>query len=124
VNGRFAGARLAQLTCPGGSFEAFVAESFRHRLLGLSYLDPGEVVPLLIPRCRSIHTFGMRTPIDLAWVALGKDGGRVLGVVEALRARQYARAPRTTGPVAALELAQGEAARLGLETEGRLSLAT
>ena len=30
---------------------------------------------LHIPRCRSVHTFTMRFPLDLIW--LGKDGGIV-----------------------------------------------
>ena len=46
------------------------------RLLGLALLraiPPGHA--LLIPRCRSVHTFGMRFALDLAW--LDADG-RVL----------------------------------------------
>jgi len=43
-----------------------VAASFRHRLLGLAFWPPGE--PLLIPRCRSVHTFGMRYALDLYWL--------------------------------------------------------
>ncbi len=39
------------------------------RLRGLSATDPGE--PLHIPRCRSVHTFGMRFALDLVWL----DGG-------------------------------------------------
>jgi Uncharacterized ACR, COG1430 len=45
------------------------------RGLALRRKPPGE--PLLIPRCRSVHTFGMRFAIDLVW--LGR-GGRVLRV--------------------------------------------
>jgi uncharacterized membrane protein (UPF0127 family) len=43
-----------------------VATGFRARLLGLALLRrerAGE--GLLIPRCRSVHTFGMRFPIDI-----------------------------------------------------------
>jgi uncharacterized membrane protein (UPF0127 family) len=43
------------------------------RLLGLAFLDrerAGE--GLLIPRCRSVHTFGMRLALDL--VFLDADG--------------------------------------------------
>ena len=50
-----------------------VASSFRERLLGLALRPPGE--PLLIPRCRSVHTFGMRYPLDLYW--LDADGNLV-----------------------------------------------
>jgi uncharacterized protein len=43
------------------------------RLLGLSHLDRGRAGRgLLIPRCRSIHTFGMRFALDL--VFLDRDG--------------------------------------------------
>ncbi len=43
-----------------------VAASFRSRLLGLACLDSREAgAGLLIPRCSSVHTFGMRFPLDL-----------------------------------------------------------
>jgi len=43
-----------------------VADTYLSRLLGLAFL-PAERAPagLLIPRCRSVHTFGMRFPIDV-----------------------------------------------------------
>lgn len=45
----------------------------RARLLGLAHLDLDEVGPgLLIPRCSSVHTFGMRFPLDLLF--LDRDG--------------------------------------------------
>jgi uncharacterized membrane protein (UPF0127 family) len=38
----------------------------RARLLGLSHLDRNQAGPgLLIPRCSSVHTFGMRFRLDL-----------------------------------------------------------
>lgn len=53
--------------------EVPVASSPRARLLGLAYLDRDEVgLGLLIPRCSSVHTFGMRFPLDL--VFLDRDG--------------------------------------------------
>ena len=43
-----------------------VATGFRARLFGLAYLDRNEVGGgLLIPRCSSVHTFGMRFSLDL-----------------------------------------------------------
>ena len=52
--------------------EVPVAESFLSRLLGLSHLDRDRAGPgLLIPRCSSVHTFGMRFPIDIHF--LGDD---------------------------------------------------
>jgi uncharacterized membrane protein (UPF0127 family) len=55
---------------------AFVADTPLARLLGLAWLDelPADRA-LLIPRCRSVHTFGMRFPLELSFL----DGdGRVL----------------------------------------------
>ncbi|HXS46373.1 MAG TPA: DUF192 domain-containing protein [Solirubrobacterales bacterium] len=50
-----------------------VALGIRARLLGLAWLDREEAGPgLLIPRCSSVHTFGMRFALDL--VFLGRDG--------------------------------------------------
>jgi len=58
--------------------EVAVAVGLRARLLGLSRLCREEAGPgLLIPRCASVHTFGMRFRLDLVFL----DGeGRVLEV--------------------------------------------
>lgn len=52
------------------------ATTFRTRLLGLSRRDRGDAGPgLLIPRCSSVHTFGMRFELDVFFL----DGeGRVI----------------------------------------------
>jgi hypothetical protein len=43
-----------------------VAVTLLSRLLGLTLLKPGRAGEgLLIPRCRSVHTFGMRFAIDV-----------------------------------------------------------
>ena len=57
---------------PGGLRLAY-AKRFSERARGLAKLDamPPEYA-LHIPRCRSVHTFTMRFPLDLIW--LGKDG--------------------------------------------------
>jgi uncharacterized membrane protein (UPF0127 family) len=53
--------------------EVPVARGLRARLLGLAGLAPERAgAGLLIPRCRSVHTFGMRFPLDL--VFLDGDG--------------------------------------------------
>src|SRR4051812_10626140 len=45
------------------------ATSFRARLLGLAFRRaPPRGHALLIPRCRSVHTFGMRFPVDIAFL--------------------------------------------------------
>lgn len=46
-----------------------VAIDFRSRLLGLSGLERQEAgVGLLIPRCASVHTCGMRFALDLVFL--------------------------------------------------------
>jgi uncharacterized membrane protein (UPF0127 family) len=57
---------------PGG-LRVAEARSRAARMRGLARLD--EMPPQLalhIPRCRSVHTFTMRFPLDLIW--LSKDG--------------------------------------------------
>lgn len=55
-----------------------VATSFRTRLLGLAWRDRADAGPgLLIPRCASVHTFGMRFPLDVFFL---DRGGRVISV--------------------------------------------
>ena len=56
--------------------EVPVATRTRCRLLGLAWLDRGEAGPgLLIPRCASVHTFGMRFALDLFFL---DEAGAVL----------------------------------------------
>jgi uncharacterized protein len=46
-----------------------VAATRTARLLGLALLDRDAAGPgLLIPRCRSVHTFGMRFELDLVFL--------------------------------------------------------
>lgn len=46
-----------------------VAVTFRSRLLGLSFVArEGAGTGLLIPRCRSIHTFGMRFALEVVFL--------------------------------------------------------
>jgi uncharacterized protein len=62
--------RLRRL--PGAAvagLEIRVATGLRARLLGLAGLDRAEAGPgLLIPRCASVHTFGMRFALDLVFL--------------------------------------------------------
>lgn len=63
--GRFAGLPIVRV----GGLEVPVATRRRARFLGLARLDPVDAGPgLLIPRCRSIHTFGMRFPLDVLFL--------------------------------------------------------
>lgn len=53
--------------------EVPVARGFRARLLGLAFLDRDAAgAGLLIERCASVHTLGMRFPLDLLF--LDEDG--------------------------------------------------
>jgi uncharacterized protein len=55
-----------------------VAKDFRTRLRGLAWRDRERAGPgLLIPRCSSVHTFGMRFELDLYF--LDADG-RVIAI--------------------------------------------
>jgi uncharacterized membrane protein (UPF0127 family) len=76
-----------------------VATSPLSRLLGLALLPREMAGPgLLIPRCRSVHTFGMRFRLDL--VFLDADDR----VVELRRAVPPGRLIRCPGAMAVLEL--------------------
>ena len=48
-----------------------MATSASSRLRGLLFRDPDDITRLLVP-CRDIHTFGMRYPLDIAFIS--KDG--------------------------------------------------
>lgn len=55
-----------------------VAKDFRTRLRGLAWRDREAAGPgLLIPRCSSVHTFGMRFALDVYFL---DAEGRVLSV--------------------------------------------
>ena len=62
---RFAGLPTTSIL----GLEIPVATTRRARLLGLAHLNRGAAGPgLLLPHCRSIHTFGMRFPIDVLFL--------------------------------------------------------
>jgi uncharacterized protein len=68
--------------------EVPVAAGSRARLLGLAFLRSEQAGRgLLIPRCSSVHTFGMRFELDL--VFLDRDG-RALAVRLGVRPRRLA----------------------------------
>lgn len=81
-------------------------------LLGRAPLAQDEA--LLIEPCSSVHTFGMRYPIDLAYL----DGeGRVLRIVPRVKPRRLSARP---GARATLEMAAGAAEAIGLRAGERL----
>ena len=93
-------ARLAHVGC---------AECFLSRCRGLlGRPPPGKDEGLLIRPCSSVHTFGMRYPIDLVWL---DRQGSILGLVPGLRPGRIAWRP---GAHAVLELASGQIDRLAL----------
>ncbi len=80
-------------------FEVPVAATRRTRLLGLAHLDAGRAPQgLLIPRCRGVHTFGMRFALDLIFL---DEEGRVVDLRRDLPPRRLARCRRAS---AVLEL--------------------
>jgi len=68
--------------------EVHLASGPRARLLGLAHLDREEAGPgLLIPRCSSVHTFGMRFRLDLYFL---DEGGDVVAVRRGVPTRRLA----------------------------------
>lgn len=104
-----------QCKTPEGVLEVRVAERFIARALGLLVGAPLEAHEgLLIAPCSSIHTIGMRYPIDV--VFLDREGC-VLRVFAEVRAGRMRFAP---GARAVLELRSGIAAQHGLRPGVRL----
>jgi uncharacterized protein len=67
--------------------EVPVADGFRARLLGLALLDVEAAGPgLLIPRCASVHTFGMRFALDVYFLGSGVE---ILDVRRAVPPRRF-----------------------------------
>jgi len=86
--------------------EIRIATTWRRRLIGLSLRGrppPGHA--LLLPRCRSVHTCGMRFALDLVWLDASR---RVVGIDEGVRPWRV-RSRRDA--VAVLEVAAGEGER-------------
>ena len=70
----------------GDGLRVAEANSRAARMKGLAKLDVlPERLALHIPRCRSVHTFTIRFPLELIW--LGKDG-RVVRVDPAVPPRR------------------------------------
>ena len=112
-----------RLEAPVRPIDAFEAKRFGLRLRGLAGLAPARIAPLLIPRCASIHTFGMRVPIDVVWLDVVTGRGHVLAVSAGVPPRRVSAAPRRRrGAIAALELPEGAAAELGIEPGVVISL--
>jgi hypothetical protein len=101
---------------PGG-LRLLEARDLRARLLGLALLrELPRGCALLIPRCRSVHTFGMRFAIDV--VFLDEEGAVVL-VTEGMRPRALRSCRRAA---AVIEARAGEGRRFAdaVASEGRI----
>jgi uncharacterized membrane protein (UPF0127 family) len=73
------------------------ARTVTSRLLGLAWL--AELPPhhaLFLPHCRSVHTFGMRFAIDVAFV---DERGRAIRIEGAVPGRRVLRCPRAFGVI-------------------------
>jgi uncharacterized protein len=69
-----------------------VAATALSRLLGLALMRTDRAGEgLLIPRCRSVHTFGMRFPLHLIFL---DDGRTPISVRGAARPNRFFREPR------------------------------
>jgi hypothetical protein len=65
-----------------------LAKGPRARFLGLAYLNREQAGSgLLIPRCSSVHTFGMRFPLDLYFL---DESGELVRVLRRVPARRLA----------------------------------
>ena len=124
---RFESARAVRLRTPTGRWlELWVAESFGLRLIGLAGLAglPPER-GLLLPRCRSVHTAGMRFPIDVALISWPpvRGGCDVVGLWVAVPPLRIV-APRGLPPTrsAALETAAGGLSNDRVRPGGRLDV--
>jgi uncharacterized membrane protein (UPF0127 family) len=106
---------LERCTTPAGVLRVRVADSFVTRALGLLVGKPlAAEEGLLISPCASIHTFGMRYPIDVVFL---DRQGNVLRVCDDVRASRLRWARGARG---ALELRAGTAAKHGLAPGCRL----
>jgi len=89
--------------------EVPVATGLRARLLGLGCLDRADAgLGLLIPRCSSVHTFGMRFALDVCFLDVR---GGLLAVRLAVPARRVA---SHRGADAVLEIPAGEGGEFSL----------
>jgi uncharacterized membrane protein (UPF0127 family) len=83
--------------------EVPVATGVVSRLLGLALLRPEHAGPgLVIPRCRSVHTLGMRFRLDLVFL---DERRRVVEIRRGVPPRRLVRCPEA---MAVLELPSAE----------------
>ena len=93
-----------------------IALSLAERFVGLIGKNESHELTLLIPRCSQVHTWFMRTPIDLVFL---DDDGHVLSFCEAAPKWGTYTGPRGTRSV--LELPPGRLRAIELAVGDRLS---
>ncbi len=94
-----------------------ICRTAQERMRGLLGRDAiGDAEGMWFPRCRLIHTFGMRFPIDLVYL---NRSHKVRKVVEGLRPRRLSTCPLAQSVI---ELKSGAARRLGLRRGVKLSI--
>lgn len=67
-----------------------IARHFSERLWGMLHWQNSlqrERIVLAFPRCHSVHTFGMRYPLDIAFIS---DVGKILSVRMAVEPSSFA----------------------------------
>ena len=109
--------RLRQLPASQVADNATVlhGRTFRSRLFGLALMGPTELPSghaLLLCPCSSVHTFGMRFAVD---VAFADADGTVLRVIRGVPPRRVRRCPKAA---VALEAHAGELGRFLLDGRG------
>ena len=93
-----------------------IADTFFTRLVGLlSRKSLSDDEGLLLSPCASIHTIGMRFPIDVLF--LDKQN-KVIAVSDSVESNKIRKAPRHTHKV--LEIAQGNRIRTGINLDDYL----
>lgn len=94
-----------------------VCRTAPERMRGLLGRDAiGDSEGMWFPRCRLIHTFGMRFPIDLVYLSRTHE---VRKIVEGLRPRRLSTCPLAHSVI---ELKSGAARQLGLRRGVRLRI--
>src|SRR5688572_372480 len=66
---RVAAMKVVEFDGPGGGWRVLVPETRRERMRGLrGHPPPGPREAMLLRDCRSVHTFGMTRPLEVAFL--------------------------------------------------------
>lgn len=93
-----------------------LADTFVRRAVGLVGRRLGQGEGLLLMPCRSVHTFGIKRPLDLVLV---DRTGRVVAVREQMRPRRFT--PVFSDAFGVLELPEGTVQRSGTRVGDRVT---